>query len=120
MNYKTVDAYLKVSEPKAQRILKRVRSVVKKTVPEAVETISYQIPAFKLNGKILIYFAGWQKHIGIYPVPKGGSQSFRKKLTPFIKGKGTTQFLLDELVPYDLIKQIVLQRAKESQIKKKK
>lgn len=117
---KTVDSYIKASDLKVQRILKKVRVLVKKTVPEAVETISYQIPAFKLNGKILIYFAGWQKHIGIYPVPKGGTQTFRKKLTPFIKGKGTTQFLLDEPIPYDLIKQIVLQRVKESQIKKKK
>lgn len=85
------------------------------------EVISYGIPAFKVDGKNLIFFAGWKEHVSLYPIPPGPS-TFTKKISPFVTGKGTIQFQLDKPVPYNLIKDVVkfsLKRHVE-QIRKKK
>ena len=108
----SVTAYIQSFENKEVRnILQKVREVIQKTAPDAVEGISYGIPAYKLNGKILVYFAGFKKHISLYPV-KGdepvGDERFARYNT---SGKGTIQFPLNEEVPYDLIGIIVRGKA---------
>ena len=66
-NFKSVDEYI-ASQPKAARgVLKRVRSTIRKAVPSAAEVISYQIPTYKLNGRAVLYFAGWRRHFSLYP-----------------------------------------------------
>lgn len=89
-----------------QKELKMIRATIRKAAPEAVESISYQIPAYKLNGKILIYFAGFTKHISVYPAPRQ-TKEFKKELSAYKGGKGTVQFPLDRPIPYDLITRIV-------------
>ncbi len=116
--FKTIDVYIKTFPKDVQSILEKIRQTIRKAAPEAVETISYQIPTFKLNGKYLVYFAAFKNHIGVYPAPTG-NEAFKKELSPYIRGKVTVQFPLDKPVPYDLVKKIVIFRMKENQEKKK-
>jgi len=83
-----------------------------------VESISYDMAAFKLNGKRLVYFGAWKSHIGFYSIPKG-DEAFRKQLSPYSGEKGSLRFALDEPIPYDLVKKIAILRMKEIQQKKK-
>jgi uncharacterized protein YdhG (YjbR/CyaY superfamily) len=94
-----------------------MRQTIRKAAPEAIEAISYQMPAFKLNGN-LVYFAAFKNHIGFYPTPSG-IESFTEELSPYAKGKGSVQFPLDKPIPYDLVEKIVLFRVKENLAKKK-
>jgi uncharacterized protein YdhG (YjbR/CyaY superfamily) len=113
--YKSIDEYIRQFPPNVQEILEKLRGVIKKTAPEAVETISYQMPTFKLHGN-LVHFAAFKNHIGLYPVPSG-IEAFRQELSPYIAGKGTIQFPLDRPIPYDLIEKVVAFRVRENQIK---
>ena len=78
-----------------------------------METISYQMPTFKLNGKGLVYFAAFKNHIGFYPIPSG-IQAFERELSPYKQGKGSVQFPIGQSVPYDLVTKIVRFRVKET------
>ncbi len=88
-----------------QDILQKVRAVIHDTAPEAVEAIKYAIPTFILNGKNLVHFGGFKKHIGFYPAPSGLVQ-FKEELAMYQGTKGAVQFSLDEPIPYDLIRRI--------------
>jgi uncharacterized protein YdhG (YjbR/CyaY superfamily) len=98
---------------KVQTILKKLRRIVKKSAPDAVEGMSYGMPGYKTNGKPLIYFAAYKNHIGLYATPKG-HEAFAKELAKFKQGKGSVQFPLDEPMPYDLIERIVALRVKQN------
>ena len=116
-SFRSVDEYIKTFPEDVQRILEKMRETVKKAAPGVVEGISYQMPTFKLNGKALVYFAAFKRHIGFYPIPSG-VEAFKKELSRYKKGKGSVQFPMDQPMPYDLVRRIVLFRAKE-QLKKK-
>lgn len=90
-----VDEYIKAFPRDVQTILEKIRLTIQKMAPDAVETISYQMPTFKLNGKYLVYFAGWKNHVSIYPIPTG-TPAFQKEISPYIAGKGTIKFPLDK------------------------
>lgn len=113
---KDIDDYIAGFPEEVQKILKKVRTTIRQTAPEAEETISYQIPTFKLNGTYLIYFAGFKNHISLYPAPRG-AEEFKKELSAYEGGKGTVQFPLDQPIPYDLIKRIVKFKIQENQEK---
>lgn len=114
----TMDEYIKTFPNDVQRILRKLRETIRKAAPGAEETISYQIPTFTLNGRSLVYFAAWRTHVSIYPIPTG-TAGFRKELAPYKRGKGTVQFPLNRAVPYDLVREIVRFRMKESSPKKR-
>ncbi len=97
----------------ARRILKRVRSAIRKAVPGAEETISYKIPAYKVQGRPLIYFAGWKKHFSLYPATGHLVAAFKDELAPYEISKGTIRFPLSEAVPGELIGDIAKFRAQE-------
>ena len=120
-HYSTVDEYLADFTPDMQVLLNKVRKLMVDSVPEAEEVISYNIPCFKLGKTYMIYFAGYTKHISIYPVPRG-SEKLDTEMKPYVKGKGTLQFQLSEKIPFGLIKKVVLQAKKNSleRIKAKK
>ena len=104
--FNSVQEYFKYFPPDIQKKLKLIRESIKSELPkEVVETISYQIPTFKLNGKYVIYYSAFTNHCSIYPIPKG-PESFRKKIAPHVKGKGTLQFPHDKEIPTGLIKEI--------------
>lgn len=111
-----IDEYIEDYPAKVRKILQKIRKTIHKAAPGVEESISYQMPAFKLNG-VLIYFAAYENHIGIYPAPRGVKE-FKKELEQYEGGKGTVQLPLDQPVPYDLITRIVKYRAKENSEKK--
>lgn len=117
--FDTVNDYIASFPEPVQVILEAIRETIKKEVPEAVESISYGMPAYKLNGKPLVYFAGYAKHIGFYATPTG-HEAFAKELSVYKQGKGSVQFPLNEPMPMALIKKIVHFRVGENQFAKKK
>ena len=106
-----VGAYLALFPRDVQAVLRRVRKTIKQAVPAAEESMSYGMPAYKLNGKALVYFAGYKRHVGFYATPTGHA-AFKKQLAPYKQGRGSVQFPLDQPVPYALIGQIAALRAK--------
>jgi uncharacterized protein YdhG (YjbR/CyaY superfamily) len=111
---KFVDDYLAAQPEATQRVLGRVRSAICKAMPEAEEVISYKIPAYKLHGRIVIYFAGWKEHYSIYPAIGALVAEFRDELAPYKISKGTIRFPLSQPVPVKLIERIAKFRAQES------
>lgn len=111
----TVDGYLKAQPPATRRLLRLVRQTIRSAVPEAVELISYRIPAYKLNGKVVVYFAGWTHHYALYPVTPAVVEACRDDLAPYEVGKGTIRFPLDQPVPVELIARIATVRAQEAE-----
>ena len=102
---KNVDEYIDSFPPDVQKILKKIRSTIKKAAPKAEERISYGIAGYFQNGT-LIFFAGFKNHVSVYPAPRA-EREFKKELSAYKGGKGTVQFPLDRPVPYDLITRIV-------------
>jgi|SRR5579872_3139892 len=109
---KTIDEYIGRCAPGAQPILRRVRATIATAVPDAVETISYGIPAFKLR-RIVVYFAAFTTHIGLYP-PVKGDPGIEKAAARYAGPKGNLRFPLDRRIPYGLIARIAKFRARQS------
>jgi uncharacterized protein YdhG (YjbR/CyaY superfamily) len=121
---KDIDDYISRFPAEVQAILQRVRTTINAAAPEAKEVISYLMPAFRLHG-ILVYFAAWEKHIGLYP-PILGDKTLEKAVARYAGPKGNLQFPLNEPIPYDLIERIVKLRVRQdtakvaAQLKKRK
>ena len=111
--FNTIDEYIQIFPSDIQIILEKIRKTVHEAAPDASESISYGMPAFKLNSKPLVYFAAFKKHIGFYALPSG-NKAFEKEISKYKSGKGSIQFPLDEPIPYDLINKIVIFRVKEN------
>ena len=112
--FSSVDEYIASLSKPAQRALDLVRTTIRKAVPGAEEAISYSIGAFKLDGRVFIYFAGWKEHYSIYPAQARLVAAFKKELAPYeVNNKGTIRFPLDKRVPVRLIARIAKFRAKE-------
>ena len=109
---KTIDEYIDGCAPHAQPILRRVRATIAKAAPDATETISYGMPAFKLR-RILVYFAAFKHHIGLYP-PVKGQAALEKAVAPYAGEKGNLRFPIEQKIPYALISKIVKFRATKS------
>jgi uncharacterized protein YdhG (YjbR/CyaY superfamily) len=108
----TVDEYIGSFPPEVQRVLDEIRRTIHRTIPDAEERISYNIPTFTLDGRYVVYFAGWKGHVSVYPVP-GGDQAFEQDIAPYRSGKGTLKFRLDAPIPYDLIERLATLLAAE-------
>lgn len=107
----TVDAYVASFPADVRVLLEQVRRTIRETAPDAEESISYQIAAYKLKGRVLVYFAGHKKHVGLYPIPIGNPEL--PELAEYASGKGTAQFPLNKPLPLDLIRKLVQFRAKD-------
>ena len=114
---KNIDEYLVNFPEPTRHILEEIRATIKAAAPEASEHIAYGMPAYKLNGRPLVYFAGYKGHIGFYATPSGHAE-FSKALSKYKQGKGSVQFPLDEPMPLDLISRIVKFRVQEHLNKK--
>ena len=108
----TIDQYIRASPPRVRPILRRIRQTVRAVAPEARELISYRMPAFELHG-ILVYFAAFKNHIGLYP-PVRGDAKLVKAAAPYAGEKGNLRFPLDQPIPYNLIRRIVSHRKKQN------
>src|SRR3954454_20555519 len=92
-----IDGYISLFPDDVQTVLRKVRETIRRAAPDAKETISYQMPAFRQHG-ILVYFAAWKKHIGLYP-PISGDKALEKAVARYAGPKGNLQFPLDEAMP---------------------
>ncbi|WP_344214521.1 iron chaperone [Kribbella sancticallisti] len=101
-DFGSVDEYIASFPEDVQEILQRVRQTIRAVVPDAGEKISYQMPTFTLDGKNLVHFSGWKKHISIYPIPPLDDVP-AKEIEPYKSGEGTLKFPLNKPIPYDLI-----------------
>ncbi len=107
-----VDSYIAGFPPDTQEQLQHIRNIIKKVAPKAEEVISYQMPAYKLDG-MLVYFAGYKGHIGFYPTPSA-IKAFKDELSIYKGAKGSVQFPLGEKLPASLITKIVKFRIAEN------
>lgn len=114
-NFQSVDDYIAAQPESIQDTLHRLHAILRKALPTAEEVISYQIPAYKIAGKAVIYFAGWKQHFSLYPVSDPLVEAFRKELAPYKLSKGTIRFPLSRPIPSKLIASIAKFRAKEVQ-----
>ena len=108
-----VEEYLQQFEGVCRDRLSQVRQIILKEAPDAVESISYGMPAYKTFGKPLVYFAGYAKHIGLYATPSGHG-AFEAELASYKQGKGSVQFPHNQPLPEDLIRRIVAFRTQEN------
>lgn len=108
----TVDEYIAQFPADVQQILARIRALIKETAPEAEEKISYDIPGYFLNGR-LVWFAAWKKHIAFYP-KSAGMLAQIKELAGYKGTKGSVHFPLDKPMPYELIRRMVKVRIEEN------
>ncbi len=107
----SVTEYIAAADPAVRPVLKKIRLAVKSAVPEATETISYKMPAFKM-GRVFFYYAAFKQHIGIYP-PVTKDRKLIKELRVYANEKGNLRFPLDQPIPYDLIARIAVALSKQ-------
>lgn len=119
MKIPTVDQYINSFSEDMKGKLEELRKLIREEVPGADETISYGVPTFKLNGKYVVYFAGFKKYISIYPVTTPVEKSL-KEVAQYRTGKGTLQFPMDKPLPFPLIRKIVKILAEENEKRSKK
>jgi uncharacterized protein YdhG (YjbR/CyaY superfamily) len=110
---KDIDQYIAGFPPNVQEILEKVRSTIQEAAPDAEERISYQIPSFHFKGLYLVYFAAFEKHIGVYPAPVE-SEELKEELALYRSGKATVRFAINKPIPLELISRIVKFRMKEN------
>jgi uncharacterized protein YdhG (YjbR/CyaY superfamily) len=110
-----MDAYIAAASPDARAALSRIRQIAREAAPDAEETLSYRIPAFRGHG-ILIYFAAFKNHIGLYP-PVAADGDLDAALAPYRGPKRNLRFPLDQEIPYELIERIVRLRVEQDDAK---
>jgi len=111
---KSVADYIAAQPQPVRGVLRRVRSTIRKALPRAEEVISYKIPAYRLRGRVVLYFAGWKEHYSLYPAGRRLVAALKDELAPYKISKGTIRFPLSRPVPMRLIGRIARFRAKES------
>ncbi|HKN61575.1 MAG TPA: DUF1801 domain-containing protein [Candidatus Acidoferrales bacterium] len=117
-HFTSVDDYIDAQPDHVRGVLHRVRSIIRRALPKAEEVISYQIPAYRLQGERVLFFAGWKRHYSLYPAGERLVAAFKSELAPYEIRKGTIRFPLSEPIPVKLIERIAKFRAKETSAKR--
>ena len=111
---KTIDSYI-AAQPEAVRpVLERLRVILRKALPDAEESISYQIPTFKIGGRAVIFFAGWKAHVSLYPATGRVASELAEEIAPCKVSRGTLQFPFGKPIPARLVTRIAKLRAEET------
>jgi uncharacterized protein YdhG (YjbR/CyaY superfamily) len=110
----SVDGYLAAVPEGPRAALQRLRATIKAAAPEAIETISYQMPAFKLHGRFLVSYAAFKDHCSLFPASEAVMEALGQELKPYFSGKGTLRFTPDKPIPAALVKKIVKARIEEN------
>lgn len=102
-----VELYIAKQPEKQQEYLRQMQTIITDVAPSATTSISYQIPAYWLDGKILVYISAWKSHVSMYPIPPAADE-LQMRMKPYIAGKGTLKFMLDSPLPTDIVRDIVM------------
>ncbi|HUN22017.1 MAG TPA: DUF1801 domain-containing protein [Anaerolineales bacterium] len=114
--YTNIDEYIAQFPAEVQVVLQKIRTIIREEVPIASEKISYAIPAFALNGYNLVYFAGWKRHVSLYPIPKGSAE-FAQTVEQYADGKGTLKFDLAQPLPEAFIREVVFWHVENNKLR---
>jgi len=118
MKFTSMNEYVSTLPENAQKAMEEVIASIKELVPEAEEHISYNMPAFKVNGEYFIHFSAWKNHIGMYPIP-AGNEAFQKSVLKYKGAKSSLNFPLSEPMPLKFIAKVVKFRVAENLEKSK-
>lgn len=112
-----IRAYLAAQPAKQRLVLKAIREAIREVAPDAVDSFSYRIPGVKLDGKALVWYAGFKHHTSLYPIGDAIRRTFAAELEGYETSKGTVRFPLDEPLALDLVKRLVKARVEEVRIR---
>ncbi|HSW41561.1 MAG TPA: DUF1801 domain-containing protein [Patescibacteria group bacterium] len=110
----SVDEYIAALPEERRAALEELRQVIRAAAPEATETISYQMPAFRTHGRILVYYAAFRAHYSLFPASEAVREALGEELVPYLAGKGTIRFPADRPLPAALVTRIVRARLEEN------
>ncbi len=110
----SVEDYLAALPEESRAALEKLRMTIKAAAPEATETISYQMPAFKDHGRLLVAYAAFRRHCSLFPASTAVIEALGEELKPYYTGKGTIRFHADKPLPAALVKKIVKARIEEN------
>ena len=113
MKFTSINEYVSTLPENAQKAMSEIIATIKAKVPNAEEHISYNMPAFKVNGEYFIHFSAWKNHIGMYPIP-AGNEAFQKQIDPYRSAKSSLNFPLDRPMPIKLIEKVIKFRIAEN------
>ncbi len=111
-NFSTVDAYIESFPDAVRSVLDNVRAVIRRVIPDVEESISYGMPTFSVDGRYLVYLAGWKKHISLHAVPDL-SASLETEVAAYRSGRGTVKFAFSRPIPLDLVERIVSEMVRQ-------
>ncbi len=114
MTVQSVEEYLAACDPEQRAALERLRATIRAVVPEATEVISYQIPTFRANGRMLVSYAAFKNHLSLFPLSRAVLADFTEDLRPYLSGKSTIRFQADEPIPEVLVQKLVRARLAEN------
>jgi uncharacterized protein YdhG (YjbR/CyaY superfamily) len=110
----SVEDYLAALPEESRDALEKLRKTIRAAAPEATETISYQMPTFKDQGRFLVSYAAFKDHCSLFPASKAVIEAHGEELKPYFSGKGTLRFTADKPIPAALVKKIVKTRIEEN------
>ena len=113
MKFTSISEYVSTLPENAQKAMGEIIATIKANVPDAEEHISYNMPAFKVNGEYFIHFSAWKNHIGMYPIP-AGNEAFQKQIEPYRSAKSSLNFPLAQPMPIKLIEKVIKFRISEN------
>ena len=113
MKFTSINEYVSTLPENAQKAMSEIIAAIKAKVPDAEEHISYNMPAFKVNGEYFVHFSVWKNHIGMYPIP-AGNEVFQKAIEPYRSAKSSLNFPLDKPMPIKLIEKVIKFRIAEN------
>ena len=113
MKFASINEYVSSLPENAQKAMSEIIATIKAKVPSAEESISYNMPAFKVNGEYFVHFSAWKKHIGMYPIP-AGNEAFQKQIESYRSAKSSLNFPLDKPMPIKLIEKVIKFRIAEN------
>ena len=111
----TVDDYLAALPEESRCALQELRRMIASAAPNAIEVMSYKMPAFQANGRFLLSYAAYERHCSLYPATEAVQAELGDEIRPYLSGKGTIRFTVDEPLPPELVKRIVEIRLRETE-----